>query len=343
VVAGFIPLSQMMQNRLSELDKKDSLISRADRVAMPISVVVVSYNSREPLRDCLASIELEPWEKVTVVDNLSSDGSAEMVSRDFPWVDLILCQRNNGYGAAANLAIARCFSKYVLLLNCDTVLQPGVLHVLSDYLDRHPQVAVVGPQLVNPDGTCQVSCFEFPSPLETLLRETNLPRLINRPAKFPVAGSFDEATQGAQTVPWVLGAALAIRRVAFEAVAGFDESFFMYFEEVDLCYRLRRSGWQTHFLPEAFVMHVGGASTKRLRAAMLEQLYKSLCHFYQQHYSVMQKVQLRFILTYLMLRNIVRDRFRSYRSARNKDAFDNLWVWRSILSNVWSANGWLRR
>jgi GT2 family glycosyltransferase len=333
----------MLQNRFSEADKKQTTIPGAGRTATSISVVIVSYNSQEPLRDCLASIESEPWEKVMVVDNLSSDGSADMVSRNFPWVNLIVCQRNDGYGAAANLAIARCLSKYVLLLNCDTVLQPGVLQALSDYLDRHPQVAVVGPQLVNPDGTRQVSCFEFPTPLETLLRETSLPRLIKRPAKFPFAEPLDESTQSAQAVPWVLGAALAIRRVAFEALAGFDESFFMYFEEVDLCYRLSRTGWQTHFVPEVFVMHVGGASTKRLRAVMLEQLYKSLCHFYQRHYSVLQKVQLRFILTYLMLRNIVRDRFRSYRSVRNKDAFDNLLVWRSILSNVWSANGWLHR
>jgi N-acetylglucosaminyl-diphospho-decaprenol L-rhamnosyltransferase len=306
------------------------------------SIAIVSYNSQELLRPCLTSLESEPYEKVTVVDNASSDNSAEMVRLDFPWVNLIISKKNDGYGAAANLAIASCLSKYVLLLNCDTVLQPGALQALTEYLDEHPKVAVLGPQLVNPDSTPQTSCFEFPTPLQTLLRETSLSGFIQPSSKLHSAELSDEASHVAQEVPWVLGAALAIRRVAFESVGGFDESFFMYFEEVDLCYRLKQAGWQTHFVPEALVMHVGGASTKRHRAAMLQQLYKSLCHFYQQHYSSRQKIELRFILTYLMLRNILRDGFRSFHSTMNAEPVDNLSVWRSILSSVWSNNGWLK-
>lgn len=327
----------MMQNRLSDLESEKTLISEPDRVATPISVVIVSYNSRELLRDCLLSIRSEPWEQVIVVDNVSSDESAEMVRQDFPWVKLILSPNNDGYGVAANLALASCSSNYVLLLNSDTVLHPGALQVLSGYLDQHPEAAIAGPRLVNPDGSMQTSSFAFPTPLQMLLKETSLSRFRPRSVAKSSNGSF----RFAQVVPWVLGAALGIRRAAFDQVGGFDKSFFMYFEEVDLCYRLNQAGWQTHFVPAASVTHISGASTKRHRAAMLQQLYKSLCHFYQQHYSGTQRKKLKFILTYLMLRNIVKDTFRSYRSVMKNEASDNLSVWRSILSSVWAHDGWL--
>jgi GT2 family glycosyltransferase len=333
----------VLQDRFSDSDNEQAMILGLNRVNTPISVIIVSYNSRQYLYDCLASIEREPCEQVTVVDNLSSDGSVEMVKQHFPWVRLILSKKNDGYGAAANLAIAQCPTEYILLLNPDTVLQRGVLQALSDHLDRYPQAAVVGPQLVNPNETCQVSCFEFPAPLETLKKETNLSHPVWRSSKHHSAEFLDAPMQMTQTVPWVLGAAMAIRRTAFNAVGGFDESFFMYYEEVDLCYRLERAGWKIQYAPGTVIMHVGGASTNRQRAAMLQQLYKSLCHFYQQHYSGSQKIQLRLILTYLMLRNIIKDTVRSYRlPVNNIEAVENLSVWRSILASVWSSNGWLK-
>jgi GT2 family glycosyltransferase len=322
----------MMSNRLSDLEQNRAVSAVADRRTPSISIVIVSYNSRELLHDCLLSIEAEPREQVIVVDNTSSDGSIEMVKRDFPWVKLILNPKNNGYGAAANLAIESCSSKYVLLLNSDTLIKTGTLELLTDYLDQHPHVAIAGPQLLNIDGTPQSSYFEFPTPLQTLLKETSLSRFVRRSSP---------ESNGSLAVPWVLGAALVIRRVAFEAVGGFDESFFMYFEEVDLCYRLDHAGWQTHFVPEASVMHVGAASTKRHRANMLKQFYKSLGQFYQQHYSSRAKIELKFVLTYLMFRNILKDMIRSFRPTTTDDARENLSVWCSILYNVWLNNAWI--
>jgi N-acetylglucosaminyl-diphospho-decaprenol L-rhamnosyltransferase len=332
----------MLQDRFSDNDKRQPVEPRTDQVSASMSVVIVNYNSREYLRNCLLSIGPEQSRQVVVVDNLSSDGSEEMVKHDFPWVQLIISEKNAGYGAAANLAIANSSSKYVLLLNPDTVLQPGALQVLFDYLDSQPRAAIVGPQLVNPDGTPQVSCFEFPTPFHTLMKETRLSRFKRRSIANLLAGILDGSIQGVPPMPWVLGAALAIRRSAFDAVGGFDQSFFMYYEEVDLCYRLHLAGWQTLYAPEAFVMHVGGASTKPYRAAMLRQFYKSLCHFYQQHYSDMQKLQLKFILTYVMIRNFLKDRYRSYRSpVKKEEARDNLSIWQSILSSIWARDGWL--
>jgi GT2 family glycosyltransferase len=272
-----------------------------------------------------------------VVDNASSDNSDKMITRDFPRVKLIKSE-NNGYGTAANLAIASSSAKYIMLLNSDTLLHPGSIQVLNNYLDQHPQVAIVGPRLLNPDGTRQSSCFPFPAPLSVLLRESSLSKVWpdNLSASSPDSD---------QVVPWVLGAALAIRRLAFESLGGFDRSFFMYYEEVDLCYRLKKSGWQTHFTPAAIVTHVGGASTRQRRTAMVIQLYKSLCHFYQQHYSRGQIIQLRLVLTYLMLRNLVLETLLVAFGPQPDEPHlpaNDLQVWRSVLSSIWSKNGWLK-
>ena len=305
---------------------------------LPISIVIVSYNSRELLRACLASTASEQADEVIVIDNASSDGSDQMVIRDFPWVRLIESE-NGGYGAAANLAIASSSSKYVLLLNSDTTLHPGTLHALCDHLDQHPEAAIVGPLLMNLDGTHQPSCFPFPTPLQTLLRETSL-------SKYVTSAPAKNFRPSVQIVPWVLGAALAIRRSAFDSVGGFDQSFFMYFEEVDLCYRLDRAGRQTHFLPDATVTHLGAGSTRRERPTMLLQLYKSLCHFYQLHYSGFHRFQLKLVLTYLMVRNMVKEIFRRIQSMYSHQLTqpaDDLWVWRTMLKSLWSKNGWLRR
>jgi GT2 family glycosyltransferase len=319
-------------------NKRERQVRGVKQAPLPISIVIISYNSREDLRACLTSMEAEPWSEVIVVDNVSSDGSDEIVTQEFPKMRLIRSNHNNGYGAAANLGIASCSSKYVLLLNSDTLLQWGTLQSLTDYLDRHPQVAVVGPSIVNPDGIRQASCFPFPTPWQILLRETSL-------AKIWSENGANHFPDSARAVPWVLGAALAIRRQAFTSVGGFDQSFFMYYEEVDLCYRLNKAGWQTHFTPAATVTHIGGASTKQKRTAMAIQLYKSLCHFYKQHHSRVRRFQLKLVLTYLMLRNILKETFTVDRRSTSDNVshtMEDLMVWRSVLSSVWSTNGWLK-
>lgn len=284
------------------------------RASSSFAVVIINYNTREHLRACLASVQGDTPGEVVVVDNASSDGSAEMVRAEYPWVSLYANTANTGYGAAANQAIHNCTAPYVLLLNSDTLLQPGTLRALSAYFKYYPQAAVVGPRIVNPDGTLQVSCFPFPTPLHTLFRESVFSVLIGR---IPVLRDWYLPTSShnhAQSVPWVLGAALAMRRTAFEAVGGFDESFFMYFEETDLCYRLHEAGWEIHFTPDATIIHVGAASTEQRRADMAVQLYASLYHFYQKHYSCRAIRQLNAIVTYVMLRNIIRDTLRLCRS-----------------------------
>jgi len=256
----------------------------------PFTVVIVSRNTCTHLRACLATVQAESPNEAIVVDNASSDGSVEMVRALYPWVNLHVNSRNLGYGAAANQAIAGCTAKYVLLLNSDTLLQTGVLEALGGYVARHPRAAVVGPRLVYPDGTLQPSCYPFPTPLDTLLANSPgaipLGRLIRR--YVPILRNFDLRTWPhtyARVVPYVKGAAIAIRREAFEAVGGFDESFFMYFEDADLCYRLMAAGWEVHFAPVTTVVHVGGASSRQCRPEMTVRLFASTVRFYRLHSS----------------------------------------------------------
>jgi N-acetylglucosaminyl-diphospho-decaprenol L-rhamnosyltransferase len=278
----------------------------------PIAIGIVNYNTCEHLRTCLAAVESEAPSQVIVVDNASSDGSAEMVRAHYPWVMLHANKTNLGFGAAANQAIASCTAKYVLLLNSDTLLPTGALQALGAYLDLHPRAAIVGPRLVNPDGTLQASCYPFPTPLHTFLENSTsailLGRLIRR--HVPVLRNSYLRTwphSSARVVPWVKGAALAIRREAFDAVGGFDESFFMYFEDADLCYRLQAAGWQVHFAPVTTVVHVGGASTVQRRTDMAVQLLASTLRFYQRHSSALRLAGVVVIVRSLMLARIIGD------------------------------------
>jgi N-acetylglucosaminyl-diphospho-decaprenol L-rhamnosyltransferase len=302
----------------------------------PVDVIIVNYNTRDDLRACLTTVLAAQPAQVIVVDNASTDGSPAMVHAEFPTASLIAYSGNPGYGAAANRGISAGNAPYALLLNSDTQVPRGALRPLAAYLDAHPRAAIAGPRLRNLDGSLQPSCFPFPTPLHTFLRENTLGRLVGH---FPLlrdrylpAWAHDQA----RDVPWVLGAALAIRRQAFGAIGGFDESFFMYFEEVDLCYRLRAAGWQIHFAPVADVMHTGGRSTRHYRTGMAIQLYDSLRHFYRQHYSAVQARSLEIVIAYIMLRNAMRDAFRLHRTrdvAERKLLSEDLKAWRSVLSH----------
>jgi N-acetylglucosaminyl-diphospho-decaprenol L-rhamnosyltransferase len=228
---------------------------------------------------------------ILVVDNNSTDGSAEVVRRNFPGVQVRAEQDNRGYGAAANVAIKGLATRYVLLLNADTELTQKTVEQLTAYLDEHPRVAVAGPRIVNAAGTYERSAHHFPTPGSLLLHARWWPGpQSQRPVAPPGQASGGQrvlrlpmlATRNEwrpRKVDWVLGAALAIRREAFEAVRGFDEAYFLYQEEIDLCYRLRSSGWEVHYAPVATVLHVGGASTSQRAAETFGQFVRSTRRF----------------------------------------------------------------
>lgn len=270
------------------------------------AVAIVNYNTREHLRACLSTVLSEAPSDVVVVDNASSDDSAAAVETEYPHVILQANRTNVGYARAANQAMSRCKAKYVLLLNADTLIRPRTLVELKRYLDHHPRAAIVGPRLEEPDGTLQASCYPFPTPLNTFLENSTIAVVVGRRIRrhIPFLRNLYLRTwphARPRIVPWVKGAALAVRRDAFEAVGGFDESFFMYFEDADLCYRLGRCGWEVHFTPTATVVHVGGASTVQCHAEMAVQLLASTLKFYQRHSSRVRYAEVITILKTMML------------------------------------------
>lgn len=247
-----------------------------------IAVVIVNYNTRDHLRACLSTIPVGA--EVVVVDNASTDDSVELVRREFQSVRLRANRDNPGYGSAANQGVRMCEAEYVLVLNSDTRLEANALNALQDRLDADPEVALVGPLLLNEDSTLQPSCFPFPGTLRWLLENEPVAPVLAKVGwarrRLLCFSPPSEATD----VPWVLGAAVAVRRSAFEQVGGFDPSFFMYFEEVDLCRRLTDRGWRVQHVPAARIVHLGAASTSQLRAEMAVQHYQSTRQYYRRYF-----------------------------------------------------------
>lgn len=263
-----------------------------------IGVAIVSYNTAPLLRRCLASVIEDTRGPVLVIDNQSPDGSAELVRREFPSVRLRAESDNRGYGAAANLAVGELGARYVLLLNADTQLTRGAVEALAAYLDDHPAAAVAGPRLVTATGTYEPSAHRFPTPLALLLQESGLRRLL---------GLTRRHEWRPRPVDWILGAALAIRREAFDAVGGFDEGFFLYQEEVDLCYRLRAAGWEIHYAPVATVRHVGGASTSQRAAETFGHFVRSTQRIARLRWSRPRAVGVSAVLGAVLAARLARD------------------------------------
>jgi len=253
-----------------------------------LSVCIVNWNTRRDLEHALHSVlsaEAGISLEVIVVDNASRDGSADMVRETFPQARLIRHHENVGFARGYNLAAAQAQGRHLLMLNPDTEVRPGALARLVAFLDSHPGAAAAGPRLLNSDGSLQPSCRRFPRPMAALFRNTALGRLFphNRYARDYLMADWDHRQP--RPVDWVSGAALCIRREAWQQVGGFDEGFFMYAEDVDWCLRARRAGWDIYYLPEAVIVHHIGRSTDQRPAAMVLQFHRSMARFYRKHYA----------------------------------------------------------
>lgn len=257
-----------------------------------VSVSIVSYNTRELLRACLQSLrersaENEVSLEIIVADNDSHDGSAEMIEQEFPEVLLVRTGGNIGYGRANNRAFESSRGRYFFVLNSDTEVLPGALRAMRDSLDEHPDVGAVGAQLVLPDGAIQPSCATDPTLAAFFWEQTRLDRILPRNR---ITGSYtmtywnyDEPRE----VEQVCGACLFVRREAWQAIGGFDPAYFMYFEDTDLCLRLRRAGWPIWFLPTARIRHrLGGSSGDwATRARMIASYNRSRYYYFDRHES----------------------------------------------------------
>jgi N-acetylglucosaminyl-diphospho-decaprenol L-rhamnosyltransferase len=247
-----------------------------------LSVVVVSYNTRDVLASCLARVAGGPWETI-VVDNGSADGSPELVRERFPGVRLIETGANLGMGPGNNVGIRASDSRYVLVLNSDAwPVEDGVERLVA-FADRRPRAGAVGPRIVSPDGSPQRSVRGFPTVWRLATEYFFLRKLAPRSPLVNAfyAGDFDFASE--RDAEFLMGAALLLRREALDEVGLFDEDYFMFSEETDLCYRLHAAGWGVVFTPEAEFVHLGGASTRAQWGRMFREQVRGHLRFLTKH------------------------------------------------------------
>ncbi len=232
-----------------------------------ISIIIVNYNTAGLLVECLNSIasQSDLSLEVIVVDNASEDDSVALVTHDFPWVKLIANEHNLGFARANNQALQISKGRYVYFLNPDTVVQPGAFEAMVGFMTTHTDVGLAGTRIMNPDGSPQSSV------------EKRYPG--QRRAKKDLNGLTGD-------IAWVLGASMIVRRVIVEDLGGFDERFFLYGDEQDLCLRIRKAGWEIGFIPNAVVVHWGGQSERKTSAIdVWKKKFAAELLFYRKHYS----------------------------------------------------------
>lgn len=258
-----------------------------------LSVIIVNWNTRDYLAECLASIVadslvalvaedciVQPGQisaEVIVVDNASGDDSAAMVTANFPQVRLLQNDRNLGFAAANNQAIAQARSRVIFLLNPDAYVRPGALSALVRFLDRRPEAAAVGPNVLNPDGTWQAAVFRFPTLWDLFCEAVFLSVLFPHSRLFARKEIGGFKRNHVRQVDWIQGCALAIRREVWDSVGPFDEGYWMYVEELDWCRRANQQGHRLFFTPTAQVVHYGKRATAKARASVLPLGFRS--HF----------------------------------------------------------------
>jgi GT2 family glycosyltransferase len=255
---------------------------------MDISVVIVGWNARRYLELCLESMAEAPSRRsieILVVDNASSDGSAEMIEARFPHVKLIRSAENLGFSKGNNLAIRQCQGRYIALVNPDVMVLPGCLDALADFLDQHPKVGNVGPRVFNPDMTQQSTCRRFPNLWNNFCSASGLESLFKGARFFAGEHMFFFPHDRTQAVDVLVGCFSMIRREAFDAVGLLDEDLFMYGDDVDWCRRCWNAEWQVVFYPGAQAIHDRGKITANypVRFAVAQQ--RSVIHYWRKHHS----------------------------------------------------------
>jgi GT2 family glycosyltransferase len=257
---------------------------------MDLSVVIVNYNTRDLLRDCLHSVLASQGSlsyEVIVVDNHSPDGSARMVGREFPQVKLIASETNGGYAYANNLGLRQAQGAHLLLLNPDTVLPSTALQDMLSFVQAHPEAGVAGPKLLLKDGSLDLACRRsFPS------LEVSFYRLAGLSKRYPNSPRFNRYNLGyldpeqVAEVDSVVGAFMWIRREALEQAGLLDERFFAYAEDIDLCYRIKiEHGWKVYYDPAVVVMHYKGQASRQRATRMTIEFYRAMWLFHRKHYA----------------------------------------------------------
>ncbi len=253
-----------------------------------LSISIVHHQGLQMLRDCLRSIFENADDlqfEVIVVDNVSTDGAVEMMANEFPQVRVIRNTERHGFGHNQNTGIEACSGEYIFVYNDDTLLHKNALTILCRFLDENPKVGLVGPKLVNADGSLQMSCYKFPAPLRYVWENLLLS------AAFPDSTIFGDYRKWqhdtVREVDFVIGAAMLVRKTVVDQVGLFDERFFMYSEETDWQMRIKEAGWQIMLCPESVVTHLGGQSSEDAKDKQFCEFNRSSVKLIYKHYGML--------------------------------------------------------
>lgn len=271
---------------------------------MQLSIIIITWNSEKHIRNCLNSIiqnagELHP--EIIMVDNNSLDQTIKIVKEQYPQVNFIRNKYNLRYAQANNQGIENSQGEYLLLLNPDTEVFENSLTAMIQFMEENPQAGALGPQLLNPDGTVQPSCREFPTYATLLWEFSGLSKL------FPKSKIFGHWRMGyfdfnqTREVDQPMGSCLLLRRKALNDVGVFDRNFPMFFNDVDLCYRIKKAGWRIHFFPYAHIMHHKGASTRQVKSRMIWRSHLAFYKFFRKYKTGMLNHLIQYLLLVLLV------------------------------------------
>lgn len=256
-------------------------------MTVDLSICIVPYESRDYLRDCLRSIRDHTQGasyEIIAVDNHSQDGTVEMLRRDFPDVHLIVNNDNAGFAKPNNQALAISRGRYALLLNPDTVIQPGALESMIEFADANPKVGICSPKILNRDGTMQLQCRRsFATPWDLICYFTGLARLFPKSRLFARYLVTYEDEDKIHSVDAVSGACMLIRRAMMEQIGTLDEQFFAYQEDTDYCFRAHQAGWDVYYYPPAHITHFAGQGGSRVEP------YRSIIEWHRSYWKYFRK------------------------------------------------------
>lgn len=267
---------------------------------MDLSIVILSYNTKELLENCLDSVAANIADlqaEVFVVDSSSTDGSIELVRARYPWVKLIVTPDFRGFAHANNLALRQASGAYQLVLNSDTVLPPGGLRAAIAFMKAHPKAGALGVKLVKADGSLDLACRRsFPTPAVSFYKLSGLSALFPRSPRLARYNlTFLDPDQTTE-VDSVCCAFMLIRREAIEQVGLLDESFYFYGEDIDWAFRLKQQGWAVYYYPGVQVLHYKGQSSRKQSDRLIHEFYQAMRTFYRKHYAAQNPRPLRWLV-----------------------------------------------
>lgn len=313
---------------------------------MELSVIIVSYNRRELLEQCLTSLQKELAgisSEIIVVDNASRENIAEMVRNVFPGIRLIQNRQNVGFARANNQGLESACGHRFLVLNPDTVVQPGAIVSLLRYLDVHPGVGAVGPRLIYGNGSFQPSTFGYPSILKEIANLAGIDRYFPKGGRigaligitlgrlFPEFFSMYLGGEEPRKVPSIFGACIMIRREVWEIAGGFDPVFFLYWEDAEWCYRMAKCGFEVHFFPGAVVTHQGGDDYYQPRKEGFFWYYQSLLLFYARHYSRIRIIGLRSAVLTMLVGRMFANRVEKMFTGRGEELDQEMQMYGKVI------------